>query len=103
MNDNGVNFHGFEKNDVARDAHPRVFVRRIHKTPAVFDDKGRAAEPLDVRKRFEERIGFSYEILHASFVTKISPQMKARLLRQFHFDAHWRFHKLSLCPRFQSS
>jgi len=58
MDDNGINFHGFEKHDVARNADAGVFIRRIHKTSAVFDDEGRAAEFLDVRERFEERIGF---------------------------------------------
>ena len=58
VNDDGIDADGFEKNDVARHAVADVCVGRIHETAAVFDDEGRAAEFLDVRQRFEQRLGF---------------------------------------------
>ena len=55
VDDDGIDFNGFEKNDVARDAVADVGVGRVHETAAVFDDEGRAAEFLDVRQRFQQR------------------------------------------------
>ena len=51
VNDDRVDFDGFEENDVARDAGADVRVRRVHETAAVFDDEGRAVEFLDIRQR----------------------------------------------------
>ena len=64
MDDDGIDFDGFEKNDVARDAVADVGVGRVHETAAVFDDERRAAEFLDIRQRFQQRFGFGDEILH---------------------------------------
>ena len=51
----------------------RMFVvRRVHETAAVFDDERLAAEFLDVRQRFEQRLGFGDQILHAVFVKEFA-------------------------------
>ena len=43
-------------------AHGRV--GRVHEAAAVFDDERRAAEPLDVGQRLEQRRGFGNQVLH---------------------------------------
>ena len=58
MNDNGVDFDRFKKNDVAGDSVADVFVRRVHETAAVFHDERRTAEFQDIRQRFQQRLGF---------------------------------------------
>jgi hypothetical protein len=58
MHDDGIDLDGFEKNDVARHAGAHVRIGRVHETAAVFHDKRRAVEFLDIRQRFQERVGF---------------------------------------------
>ena len=58
VDDNGIDFDGLQKNDVARNAGADFFVGRVHETAAVFDDEGRAVEFLDIRQRLQQRSGF---------------------------------------------
>jgi hypothetical protein len=64
VNDDGVDFDRFQKNDVAGDSVANIGVRRVHETAPVFDDERRTAEFLDVRQRFQQRLGFGDEVLH---------------------------------------
>src|ERR1039458_1823527 len=64
VNDHWVNFYRFQEDDVARDPVAGLRVRRVHEAAAVFDDKGGAAEALDVRQGFQQCGSFGNEVLH---------------------------------------
>ena len=57
MNHHRIDLDGFQKHNVASDAIANLGIGRIHETAAVFHDKSRAAEPLNIRQRFEQRFG----------------------------------------------
>ena len=58
MDDDGVNFNSLEKHHVPCDTHAGVFIGRVHEAAAVFDHESGPAEFLDIRERFEQRVGF---------------------------------------------
>src|ERR1700730_523592 len=67
MHDNRINPDCFEKDNVTGDAMPLLGIGRIHKAPAVFDDKNLATKALNVRQRFEQGRGFRNYFFHSSF------------------------------------
>jgi len=58
VDDHGLDAGGFEENDVARDRMANRSFRRIHKTAAILNDKGRPLVSLQVRQRFKQHGGF---------------------------------------------
>ena len=72
VDDDGIYFHRFQKNDVTRDAVANGIVGRVHETAAIFHDKRRAAEFLDVGQRLKQRRGFENQILHRRIFSKKS-------------------------------
>ena len=68
-----------------------VGVGRIHETAAVFDDEGRAAEFLDVRQRFQQRLGFGDEVLHGLIPSRKRGEEKRVSSPQFHFRPRGKF------------
>ena len=59
-----IDLNRFEEHDIAGDALANGIIRGVHEGAAVFHDEGFATEFLNVRQRFQQRRGFSNEVLH---------------------------------------
>ena len=54
VDDNGIDLHRFEEDDIARDAIAHGGIGRVHEAAAVLHHEGGAAELMDVGERLAQ-------------------------------------------------